>query len=212
MLETEQEYLINVPYFKLKRPTGADKYGDLDFRKSLKLKEPQVTRQQVTLNANADLILNILVEAIGHNRTEPINISTSGRPDYSNFYCDIRRDFFIESLQMKSGQILAYAGELYTFFELLSAFQTKQLEAKQEYSLIYEQESGSFQPGSGYRVQFVSKQKKTSLRIRTTDQNEEIFFDRIACRAIVKKFQKIDSSCRPLELYKPNYQFEKTHT
>jgi len=208
MPDTESEYLINAPYFTIKRSTESERYGDLDYRKSLKLKEPQITRQQIMLNANADLVLNILVEAVGHNRTEPIEITSGGRPIDSNFYCDIRRIFFIESVQTKSRQILAYAGQLYDFFELIAGHLVKHMD-DHEYPMIYEQETGRFRPGSGYRIKYVTRKKIKSLRIRTIDCSEEIFLDQIDCRAIVKKFQKIDASCRPLELYKPNYQFEK---
>ena len=149
--------------------------------------------KKIRLHPTIGLYANIETKITIHKRTEPIKLNYSKtRSELIDLVEEKKASFFLQSISINDDILSFKDTDSIYLIDLVNCFASNILDIDKTYEFSYKN-------GGGFSAKIVQKDKKFSLSIRSKN-GEKIYLDKLDCKAIVNRFNKLYSKCTPYDL------------
>jgi len=126
-------------------------------------------------------------------RIEPIKLGyNSVRPEKAELIEEQKATFFLQTISIKDDILTIKDTDSIYLIDLINGFASNTLDIDKTYGFSYKN-------GGGFSAKIVQKDKKFFLSLRSKD-DEQIYLEKLDCKAIVNRFNKLYSKCTPYDL------------
>jgi len=149
--------------------------------------------KKLKLHPIIDLYANIAAKITAYTKTEPISLNYGKtKVEKLGIVEEKKANFFLQSLSINNDILTFKDTDSIYLIDLINGFASNTLDIDKTYGFNYKN-------SGGFSAKIVQKDKKFSLSLRSKDGNQ-IYLEKLDCKAIVNRFNKLYSKCTPYDL------------